>query len=255
MAYMASKFTHTISTGASRGPVGYDTGVCTCHRCGRVCKGRRGLAVHTRGCQKRAAANVESVEGGNGSVCVGGDPNCVTMTNTRPAVGTMSQSVGGCGVARPCAASTSGAAVGASLQSPGGSGVDRLCAASTGHVISEGPSVLLRHCTEIPFVNGSDNAGQVGSVVGDGGVWAGVSSQSGPETFGPAWVGNAKVTRNYACNLCTGTFVSQRGLSLHKRRAHAATYHSDLASMMGNSGRRTGNKRRWTQRREGPVGT
>ena len=69
----------------------------------------------------------------------------------------------------------------------------------------------------------------------------GAERESGPTMVGPAWIGNARVTRNFAYSSCGSSFVGKRGLSQHERRAHAGDYHSGLAI-----GHRTGKKRRWS---------
>ena len=67
-------------------------------------------------------------------------------------------------------------------------------------------------------------------------------TQSGPETLGPAWIGNVRVTKNFTCSSCASSFVSKRCLSQYERWVHAGVYHSGLAI-----GHRSGNKRRWSR--------
>ena len=71
---VGTKSTNYVSTsGAPRGAVSYDAGVHTCHLCGRLCKGRRGLQAHLRACEKRRSSNAMPEKRGSGSVTVRGN--------------------------------------------------------------------------------------------------------------------------------------------------------------------------------------
>jgi len=64
---------------------------------------------------------------------------------------------------------------------------------------------------------------------------SGVCQESGSETLGPDWIGNALVTSNIVCSSCGSSFVTKSGHYEHQQRMHAGDCHSSLAI-----GRRSG---------------